>query len=159
MCVCVCEDSHVPPTVHCPQSHCPSHSKVPLGLWNVLETPVSHQRHHSPRQESPWTMGCPQDPAVPPETSQSHCPSRPKVLRGLWDVLRTLVSHKRHHSPFPSQSPLGTLEFGMSSGFRCPTTYITVPLSFPSQNPLWEVLRNFTTIRHPVVNHMLIAKM
>ena len=95
------------------------------------------------------TIGCPRDSAVPPDTSQPHCPSHAKVPLGIWDVLRTLVSHKRHHSPFPSQSPLGTLEFGMSSGFRCPTTYITVPLSFPSQNPLWEVLRNFTTIIAP----------
>ena len=160
------QDSTVPPDTS--QSHCPSRPKVPLGLWDVLRTPVSHERHHSPTvlpipksqgdfgmssgftcptryitvplsfpsQSPKGTLGCPRDFPVSPDTSQSHCPSRPKVPLGLRDVLGISLSHQIHHSPTVLPVPKSPWDFGMSSGFTCPTRYITVPLSFPSQSPL-----------------------
>ena len=159
------QDSHVPAQTS--QSHCPSHPTVPRGLQNVLRTPLSQHRHHNPTvlpiplsqgdcgmssglpcpsrditvplffpsQSPKGTVGCPQDSHVPAETSQSHCPSHPKVPRGLWDVLRTPMSQHRHHSPTVLPIPLSQGDCGMSSGLPCPSTDITVPLSFPSQSP------------------------
>ena len=40
------QDSTFPPDTSL--SHCPSHPKVPLGQWDVLGIPLSHQIHHSP---------------------------------------------------------------------------------------------------------------
>ena len=159
------QDSHVPAQTS--QSHCPSHPTVPRGLRDVLRTPLSHHRHHSPTVlpiplsqgdcgmssglPCPTTditvplsfpshcpkgnAGCPQDSPVPPQTSQSHCPSHPTVPRGLRDVLRTPLSYHRHHSPTVLPIPLSQGDCGMSSGLPCPTTDITVPLSFPSHCP------------------------
>ena len=158
-------DSRVPSETS--QSHCPSHPKVPRGLWDFLGTPVSHHRHHSPTvlpipksrgdcgissglscpirditvplsfpsQSAEGTLGCPRDSRVPSETSQSHCPSHPKVPRGQWDFLGTLVSHQRHHSPTVLPIPKSRGDCGISSGLSCPIRDITVPLSFPSQSP------------------------
>ena len=81
-------------------------------------------------------MGCPWDSCVPAETSQSHCPFHPKVPLGLWDVPRTPVSQRRHHSPTVLSIPKSSWDYGMSSGLPCPSRDITVPLSFPSQSPL-----------------------
>ena len=160
------QDSTVPQDTS--QSHCSSHPKVPLGLWDILGISLSHQIHHSPTvlpvpksqgdfgmssgfpcptryitvplsflSQSPLgTLGCPRDFPVPPDTSQSHCPSCPKVPRGLRDVLGISLSHQIHHSPTVLPVPKSPWDSGMSSGFPCPTRYITVPLSFPSQNPL-----------------------
>ena len=158
------QDSHVPAQTS--QSHCPSHPKVPRGLRDVLRTPMSQHRHHSPTvlpipksqgdcgmssglpcpstditvplsfpSHCPkGTAGCPQDSHVPAQTSQSHCPSHPKVSRGLRDVLRTPMSQHRHHSPTVLPIPKSQGDCGMSSGLPCPSTDITVPLSFPSQS-------------------------
>ena len=81
------------------------------------------------------TVGCPQDSRVPTETSQSHCPSHPKVPSGLWDVPRTPQSQHRHHSPTVLLIPKTPWDCGMSQGLPCPNRDITVPLSFPSQSP------------------------
>ena len=82
------------------------------------------QRHHSPTvlpiPKSPWDCGMSSGPRVPTETSQSYCPSHPKV---------------------PSQSPLGTV--GCPQDSRVPTktsqsycpSYSTVPRGW------WDVLR------------------
>ena len=77
------------------------------------------------------TMGCPRDSCVPPETTQSHCPSH-QVPLGLWDVLGTPVSHQKCHIPSVLPIPKSPWDYGMSSGLPCPTRNVTVPLSFPS---------------------------
>ena len=159
------QDSHVPEETS--QSNCPSHPTVPRGLRDVLRTPMSQHRHHSPTvlpiplsqgdcgmssglpcpstditvplsfpsQSPKGTAGCPQDSHVPAQTSQSHCPSHPKVPRGLRDVLRTPMSQYRHHSPTVLPIPLSQGDCGMSSGLPCSSIDITVPLSFPSHCP------------------------
>ena len=50
------------------------------------------------------------------------------IPRGLWDILGTPVSYQRHHSPTVLPIPKSPWDYRMSSGLRCPTRDITVPL-------------------------------
>ena len=81
-------------TLGCPQGFpCPT---------RYITVPLSF-----PSQSPLGTSGRPWDFPVPPDTSLSHCPSRPKVPLGQWDVLRTPLSHQIHalNSTKRSQMP------------------------------------------------------
>ena len=69
-------------------------------------------------------------------TIPKSCQDIPQSPLGLWDVLGTLVSQQRHHSPTVLPIPKSPWDCGMSPGLLCPSGDITVPLSFPSQSHL-----------------------
>ena len=155
-------DSHVLPETS--QSHCPSHPKVPLGLWDVLGTPVSQQRHHRPTvlpiPKAPWDCGMflgllfpSRHITIPIPKSQGDCgmssglpcPSRDITVPlsflsqsplGTAGCPRVSHVHQRHHSPIVLPIAKSQGDCGMSPGLPCPSGDITVPLSFPSQSPL-----------------------
>ena len=94
------------------QSHCPSHPNVPFGLWDVLGTPMSQQRHHSPTvlpiPKSPWDFGmslgfpCPTIDITVPLSFPSQCPKG--TVGCPWDSCvpaETSQSHCHSHPKVP----------------------------------------------------------
>ena len=122
-----------------PNATCPSHPRDPLGLWDVLGTPTSHQRHHSP------TVGLWDVFGMPMSHQLHHIPTVLPIPKSPWDFgmsleFPCLTRYNIVSLSFPSQSPLETV--------GCPRDSCVPPAtshSHCSSNPrvprgLWDVL-------------------
>ena len=134
-------DFHVPAETS--QSKCPSHPKGPLGMWEVLGTPMSQHGHQSstvlPIPKYSWDSGI--SSGLPRPSRDITDPQSFLYLSqlGTGECPRDLTSQQGHHSPTVLLIPKSPWKCGMSSGLPYPIRDLTVPLTFLSLSTLGTV--------------------